>query len=56
MWTSSAIPYISLFCLQQAHTIITICSFQLFENGHIHNVVSMLIKVVKLDVDSNSTV
>ena len=32
------------------------CSFQLFENGHIHNVVSTLIYVMKLDVENNSIV
>ena len=32
------------------------CSFQLFENCHIHNVVSMLINVVKLDVQNNNIV
>ena len=32
------------------------CSFQLFENGHIHNVVSTLINVMKVDVANNSTV
>ena len=32
------------------------CSFQLFKNGHIHNVVSTLINVMKLDVENNSIV
>ena len=32
------------------------CSFQLFENGHIHNVVLTLINVVKLDVENNNIV
>ena len=32
------------------------CSFGLFENGHIHNVVSTLINVMKLDDGNNSTV
>ena len=32
----------------------TLWSFQLFENGHIHNVVSTLINVIKLDVENNS--
>ena len=32
------------------------CSFQLFENGHIQNVVSTLINVVKLDVQNNNIV
>ena len=32
------------------------CSFQLFGNGHIHNVVSTLINVVKLNVENNSIV
>ena len=104
MWTSSAIPYISLFCHQQTHTVILIffsctmhytfqclflhctfhvscslitikskccwsnesyfvwsskiffCSFQLFENSHIHNVASTLINVMKLYVENNSIV
>ena len=30
------------------------CSFQLFGNGHTHNVGSTLINVVKLDVENNS--
>ena len=32
------------------------CSFQLFEYGHIHNVFSTLIKVMKLDVENKSFV
>ena len=96
MWTSSAIPYICLFCHQQTHTVIFIffsctmhytfqrlflhctfhvslsflidhnqkhwsskiffCSFQIFENGYIHSVVSTLINVVKLDVENNNIV
>ena len=32
------------------------CSFQLFENGHIHNVISTLINVIKLEVENNSIV
>ena len=32
------------------------CSIQLFENGHIHNFVSTLINVVKLDVENSSIV
>ena len=32
------------------------CSFQLFENSHIHNVVSTLINVIKLYVENNSIV
>ena len=109
MWTSSAIPYISLFCHQQTHTVIFIffssififfsyfptfiftlyvpCflflliklqskvsvvnqmshlffgsskiffySFQYFENGHILNVLSTLIKVMKLDVEISNIV
>ena len=31
-------------------------SFQPFENGHIYNVVSTLINVVKLDVENNNVV
>ena len=30
------------------------CSFQLFENGHIHNVVLILINVVKLDFGNSN--
>ena len=97
MWASSVIPYISLFCYQQTHTVILIfflciftlyipcflfllidhnqkqvlliksviffwsseiffCSFQLFGNGHIHNVVWTLINLMKLDVENNSIV
>ena len=52
MWTSGAIPYINLFCHQQTH----FQSFQLFEDGHIYNVVSTLINVVKLDVENNNIV
>ena len=33
-----------------------LCSFQLFENGHIHNVVSTVIKVVKIDAENNNIV
>ena len=32
------------------------CSFELFENGHIHNVVSTLTNVVKRDVENNKIV
>ena len=32
------------------------CSFQLFENGHIHNVVLILINVVKLDFGNSNIV
>ena len=32
------------------------CSFQFFGDGHIQNIVSTLIKVVKLDVQNNNTV
>ena len=32
------------------------CSFQLFENGRVHNVVSTLINAMKLDVENNSIV
>ena len=32
------------------------CSFQLLENGHIHNVVSTLINVMKLDAENNRIV
>ena len=32
-----------------------LCSFQLFANGHIHNV-STLIKVLKLDVESKNVI
>ena len=102
MWTSSAIPYISLFSHQQTHTFIFIffslyfptfiftlyvpcflfflidhnqkqvlsikwvifswsskiffCSSQLFENGHIHNVVLTLINVMKLGVEDNNII
>ena len=103
MWTSSAIPYMSLFYHQQAHTVIFIffsctihytlqrlfllyvpCvflidhnqkqvllikwlifllklknfffSFQLFEDGHLHNVASTLINVMKLYVENKSIV
>ena len=33
-----------------------VCCFQLFENGHTHNVVSRLINVMKLDFENNSIV
>ena len=95
MWTSSAIPCISLFCHRQTHLVIFIfssctmhynfrclflhcctfsylyivvhssffwslkiffCSFQLFEKGHIHNVVSTLINVMKLVVQNNGII
>ena len=35
---------------------ISFCSFQFFAKGHSHNVVSMLINVVKLNVENNSIV
>ena len=35
---------------------ISFCYFQLFKNGHIENLASKLISVVKLDVQSNNTV
>ena len=35
---------------------IFICSFQLFENCHIHKIVSTLINVMKFDVENNSIV
>ena len=35
---------------------ILFCFFQLFENGHIHNVVLTLINVMKLDLENNSIV
>ena len=106
MWTSSAIPYFSLFCHQQTHTVIFMffsgtmhytsnayfyivsstfpflfnwsqskasvvnqmshlsfeaqkyffAVFNFSENGHIHNVVSLVINVMKLDVENNSIV
>ena len=35
---------------------ISFCSFQFFAKGHSHNVASMLINVVKLNVENNSIV
>ena len=38
------------------YVIFFFCSFQLFENGHIHNVVLILINVVKLDFGNSNIV
>ena len=53
-WKASAVNQMSpsLFWSPK----IFFCSFQFFENGHIHNVVSTLINVMKLDVENNSIV
>ena len=55
-WTQSKARVVN----QMSHLFLklknTLWSFQLFENGHIHNVFSTLINVIKPDVKNNSIV
>ena len=55
-WSQSKASVVNLMSHLFFKLKITFCSFQLFENGHIHNVVSTLINVMKLYVENNSIV
>ena len=53
---ANAFLFFTMFLLKWGIKSIRFCSFQLFANGHIHNVVSMLINVKKLNVENNNTI